>query len=197
MELWGWPGVAAISVPLVLLVASLVLHAIDARRGRRRAAEAARTATGRYGKPVGHMGGSAPQVAEAERAPDAPRRRRLEDVLSAVAEAEARRDERRLAALWLELAGHEIASGRTDEAAATLRKSIRVASRLGLKNEHAAARLELGDLSRLAGDLTTACEHWQIARGLYFELERRTELAAAETRMSETGCPTDWVLNDF
>ena len=52
-------------------------------------------------------------------------------------------------------------------------------------------------MARKSGDLTTACEHWQIARGLYVELKKEGELEQVEARMHDNGCPTDWVLNDF
>ena len=61
----------------------------------------------------------------------------------------------------------------------------------------AMARLELGDLARACGDLTTACEHWQMARALFTDLKRPAETVAAEKRMESAGCPTDWVLNQF
>ena len=48
-----------------------------------------------------------------------------------------------------------------------------------------------------SGDLTTACEHWQIARALFHELKQGRDHAAVETRMLRNGCPTDWVLTDF
>ena len=62
---------------------------------------------------------------------------------------------------------------------------------------HAEARLELAEIARASGDLTTACEHWQIARGLFSDLKHAKGRGKAETLMREHGCPTDWVLNDF
>jgi hypothetical protein len=78
-----------------------------------------------------------------------------------------------------------------------LRKSIRGAAGAELKETHARARLALGDLAHESGDLTTACEHWQIARALFHELKQSREHDAAEQRMLRNGCPTDWVLTDF
>ena len=97
----------------------------------------------------------------------------------------------------LGIAQSQVQSGQASAAAATLRDAIHLAASSGLTGPHAAARLELGELARLDGDLITACEHWQIARGLFHELGARERVKAAETRMSEHGCPTDWVLNDF
>ena len=82
-------------------------------------------------------------------------------------------------------------------AATSLRELIRIAAANGLHDQHAAARLELGELARQDGDLITACEHWQIARGLFHELKNPPRVKAVEKRMSDHGCPTDWVLNDF
>jgi hypothetical protein len=95
------------------------------------------------------------------------------------------------------MARQELGAGRVAEASDHLRKSIRLATKLGSKPVHAQARLELGDIACASGDLTTACEHWQIARGLFFELKHKGTLDATEARMRQNGCPTDWVLNDF
>lgn len=83
------------------------------------------------------------------------------------------------------------------EAAAHLRACLETAARQGQKDIMALARLELGDLARAGGDLTTACEHWQIARVLFRETRDAAAGALAEARMKEYGCPTDWVLTDF
>lgn len=85
----------------------------------------------------------------------------------------------------------------TAEAAAALRDVVRLAAANGLPDAHATARLELGELARLDGDLITACEHWQIARGLFSDMKNKPRVSSIETRMREHGCPTDWVLNDF
>ena len=93
---------------------------------------------------------------------------------------------------------HEhIAAGAPEEAATQLRLCVRLASKLKQRETEASARLELGDLARASGDLTTACEHWQLARALFTDLKRNAEMAAAERRMEQAGCPTDWVLTQF
>lgn len=97
----------------------------------------------------------------------------------------------------LVLAQNQINSGAPSAAAGALRDVIRLAAANGLHGQHATARLELGELSRLDGDLITACEHWQIARGLFYDLKNGTQVKVIETRMRDHGCPTDWVLNDF
>lgn len=87
--------------------------------------------------------------------------------------------------------------GQRAAAADRLRKSILLSAARGMKPEHALARLELGDLARHEGDLTTACEHWSIARSLMHELKIADGIKEAEGRIRNHGCPTDWVLNDF
>ncbi len=52
-------------------------------------------------------------------------------------------------------------------------------------------------IGRGSQDLTTACEHWQIARGLFFDMNDRELHKTAEGLMLRHGCPTDWVLTDF
>lgn len=88
-------------------------------------------------------------------------------------------------------------TGDDDAAADRLREAIMLAASIQNDRLHARARLELGDIAESQGDLTTACEHWQLARSL-FEGERRNgDAGACETRMARNGCPTDWVLTDF
>lgn len=93
---------------------------------------------------------------------------------------------------------HEhLAVGNTEEAADQLRACARLASKLKEVAVEAVARLELGDLAQSHGDMTTACEHWQLARSLYAELKREDEVKASVKRMEKAGCPTDWVLTKF
>ncbi len=117
---------------------------------------------------------------------------------AALANAEAKGDEAQLAGLCIVLAQQLLKDGeKPQRSAELLRKAIWVASRLGQKEAHALARVELGDIHREAGDLTTACEHWQLARSLYYELKLQKAHDATESRMLRHHCPTDWVLNDF
>jgi len=103
----------------------------------------------------------------------------------------------RLPPLYLSLAQRRLADGEAAEAEDLLRKSIRGATSPRYKNIHAHARVALGDIAHANGDLTTACEHWQIARALFHELKQPRDHAAVEGRMLKNGCPTDWVLTDF
>lgn len=106
-------------------------------------------------------------------------------------------NEQELAALYLELG--QSAQFVEDHSAAGnyLREAVILATTHGLKDVHATARLELGGLAKAAGDLTTACEHWQIARGLFHELGAKSDMKQTDDRMLRNGCPTDWVLTDF
>lgn len=148
-------------------------------------------------QPLGLVGGvtngASPQPSEAPAARP-PRDGHL--ITKDIATAEKRGDDQALADLYLEYARFCLQSD-DDTAADTLRKSVVLASQHDLKHTHAAARLELANLSELGGDLTTACEHWQIARTLFHELERQRDVEATDARMLRNGCPTDWVLTDF
>jgi hypothetical protein len=118
-------------------------------------------------------------------------------LMAAVGEAEADGQVGRLPGLYLSLARWRLEAGETAAAAELLRKSIRGATTTDLKDTHAKARLALGDIAQGAGDLATACEHWQIARSLFRELRQPRDHDAVEARMQRNGCPTDWVLTDF
>ena len=88
-------------------------------------------------------------------------------------------------------------SGDDDAAADRLREAIMLATSIRNDRLHARARLELGDIAEAQGDLTTACEHWQLARSLFEDERRSNDASHCETRMARNGCPTDWVLTDF
>lgn len=114
-----------------------------------------------------------------------------------IGKAEAAGDHAALAGLYLALARTEIAEGRSEHASEHLRASVRAAAKARDAAAQAEARLELAELARAAGDLTTACEHWQIARALFYDLHQQASLSKTEALMQQHGCPTDWVLNDF
>ncbi|HYD15637.1 MAG TPA: hypothetical protein VEA77_04495 [Hyphomicrobium sp.] len=119
------------------------------------------------------------------------------DLSERIKAAEAAKDQSTLAALYLELAREEITGGHKEGALEHLKASVGCAARSRNRAVQADARLELAELAREAGDLTTACEHWQIARSLFHGLKQSTELGETEGLMRKHGCPTDWVLNDF
>ena len=190
------PALLALSLPILALVTAmaLALRRVAMRRG------GTERVTGRYGAPVQKSkpeAGPAPPAAPVEPSAEAPKAAKPAELAERIKNAEQKSADAALAPLYLELARLQAATGADREAADTLRKCIRLAAKLGQKETHAGARLELGDLAHAEGDLTTACEHWQIARGLYHDLKSDAALAAAEKRMRGNGCPTDWVLNDF
>lgn len=116
---------------------------------------------------------------------------------AAIDEAETGGEPERLPALYLHLARRRLDAGEAAAAGDLLRKCIRAAAAAPHKAVHASARLLLGDIAYADGDLTTACEHWQIARAIFHELKDKRHHAQAESRMLSNGCPTDWVLTDF
>ncbi len=122
---------------------------------------------------------------------------RRAQLIAQVAGAETAGNSHSLPPLYLALAHLELASGAGSEAVEYLRKCVLLSASLNLPIEHAAARLELGDLARQTGDTTTACEHWQIARSLFQDAGRASDRDAATARMQRNGCPSDWVLNQF
>lgn len=119
------------------------------------------------------------------------------DTAAAPKAAEAAGDRGTAAGHYLACARAELAQGRAETAAGHLRASIRAATESRNAAVQAEARLELAELARAAGDLTTACEHWQIARSLFHDLADAARLGETERLMRQHGCPTDWVLNDF
>lgn len=207
MELTGPIAIVAIAMPLAVLVTLIAI--LHARGRRRRRPDSGRTdVVARYGQrvtatvpepePPAKSGSpvTAVRPIEAKPRPEPP----LAQVAALSAEllrAEQKGDDRKLAPLYLGLGEARLASGNASEAADLFRKCIRASVKAEDATCHAKARLELGDIARAAGDLTTACEHWQIARGLYFDTRRSSDLEAVEARMQRHGCPTDWVLNDF
>jgi hypothetical protein len=114
-----------------------------------------------------------------------------------IANAEAAGDHVTLASIYLAWAREEIARGEAASAGDHLRTTVRIAAKSKAASLHAEARLELAELARAAGDLTTACEHWQLARALFHDLKERGRVGDTERLMQRHGCPTDWVLNDF
>jgi len=191
-EVTGLAAWIILLLPYALLAGAIMLALRSGgRAGDPALADAAR---GRYGAPL-----SPQQQPPAPEPADGMRREgeAAGGFSSALERAEAEGDESKVADLHLARAREKLAAGGVEEAADQLRKSIRVATRTGNKKVHAEARLELAEIARVGGDLTTACEHWQIARGIFSDLKHAKGRDKAETLMREHGCPTDWVLNDF
>ena len=145
----------------------------------------------RHKKPSGEPKGEPRSPIEAITGLDTPA------VERAIREAKARGQQDQLPSLYYVLAHRTIETGEMAKVQELLRMSIRNAKRAGQEQVHAQARVTLGDLAHTEGDLTTACEHWQIARALFVELKQHADHEAVEARMLRNGCPTDWVLTDF
>jgi tetratricopeptide (TPR) repeat protein len=198
-EITGLAAWVVLALPFAALAAAIALAL--RKHGPRGGENRASAPRGRYGAPLSErpLPAQAPisDAAGKERPQARDAGRGSGGLASALERAEASGDESELADLHLRSAREKLAAGRVGEAADHLRRSIRVAARIGKKKAHAEARLELAEIARAEGDLTTACEHWQIARGLFCDLKHARELEKTETLMRQHGCPTDWVLNDF
>lgn len=97
----------------------------------------------------------------------------------------------------LTLGRTHMTAGHRDAAFSALRDALWTASLAGQHAIAGQARLSLGDLAHASGDMTTACEHWQIAQDLFTANGQKADLAVVGARMRRHGCPTDWVLNGF
>ncbi len=135
----------------------------------------------------------APAAAEAPAAPEPVR----SDLVARIAHAEQNSVRADLPRLYLERAIGLRATGDLRGAASDLRRSIILATELGQRQVHALGRLELGDICETEGDLTTACEHWHMARDLFLGERASADAEAVKRRMEMRGCPTDWVLTEF
>lgn len=121
----------------------------------------------------------------------------VETIGKKIEAALARGEKTLLSCLYYELAaGHE-RLGKVDARMSALRSAAGYGALHGPPEAHAAARLALGEAAHRAGDLTTACEQWQMARTAYLQAGDTEHHARVEKRMRENGCPTDWVLTDF
>jgi hypothetical protein len=115
----------------------------------------------------------------------------------AVEAAKAERDDVALSRDSVLLAKLLIARSARSEAAALLKSAALVARRAKLPVVHAQARIELADLARSDGDMTSACEHWQMAKLMFHETGRRADQDRMADLMRQNRCPTDWVLTNF
>jgi tetratricopeptide (TPR) repeat protein len=106
-------------------------------------------------------------------------------------------DKTALAPLYLELANARGRAGDETARMAALRSAAGYGALHGPHGAHAAARLNLAEAAYQAGDLTSACEQWQLARAAYQADGQADVQDKIDKRMRENGCPTDWVLTDF
>ena len=197
-ELTGLAGTLLLAVPILLLLV-VVLLGTRYRGGLKRwvgnAGAPLPAATGPEKDDQAALDLEAKRQQDRRRTRDA--RARADRLARDIAVAERKGPESTLAALYLEAGRILLVLGDGAAGGERLRESLVVSQKLGLKLEHAQARIELGDLSADQGDLTTACEHWSIARSMVHELKRSADIEAVEARIRDNGCPTDWVLNDF
>lgn len=101
------------------------------------------------------------------------------------------------AEVYLELGRARMLAGADSAALDALRSAAGLAARSGPASVHAEARIELAEAAIRAGDPTSACEHWQMARMAYIESGNKEHGDKVDQRMRANGCPTDWVLTDF
>lgn len=118
-------------------------------------------------------------------------------LLSAIEAAKAADDDLVFSSLSVELARLLIARSASQQAAQHLQSAALAARRSNLPQAHAAARIELAELAYRDGDLTSACEHWQMAKLMFHETGRRFDRDRIAEVMRQHRCPTDWVLTNF
>jgi hypothetical protein len=112
-------------------------------------------------------------------------------------EAKERNDKAALADLYLAQARGYAKLGDEKARIAALTSAAECGSLYGPQASHASARMELAEVAYNAGDLTSACEHWHLARGAFEASGQTEEHARVEKLMRDNGCPTDWVLTGF
>lgn len=196
IEIGGLAGTLLLLVPFAVLLLIVVVVALRHTSEPSETPEPGATLEPQSGpgEMLTAIGGGLEREAHDEPAADPAPRVSLREEIQA---AEERKDAAALPALYLALAQDEIARDNSEEGADHLRSCIRWAAKARNPATEAEARLELAELARAADDLTTACEHWQIARALFHKLDRKEALAGTEDAMRRHGCPTDWVLTDF
>ena len=121
----------------------------------------------------------------------------IEHLAQQIASLAALGQKNTLAPLYLQLASAHQLRGNTEGQLSALRAAAGLAAQHGPPSAHAEARVHLAEAAYLAGDLTSACEHWQLARGAFQDDGQKDAHAKIEKRMRDHGCPTDWVLTDF
>ena len=114
-----------------------------------------------------------------------------------IADAKASGKHHVMAAMYLDLAAQNRALGLDKEAQSALRSAAGIGSQYGPEYVHATARIALAEAAFENGDLTTACEQWQLARTAFQRDGNAAEADGIDKRMRANGCPTDWVLTDF
>lgn len=179
----------AIAIPVAVLASLLIL--LVRRRLKTRQRDSA------SGSPLQALSQAAPAAPPREATPreitkEAEAiRHRIESALAVGGNTTA------LAPLYLDLASCHAKLGNEEARLATLRSAAAYGMQHGPLAAHATARLELAEAAFRSGDLTSACEQWQLARTAYLEDGQLELHARIEERMRANGCPTDWVLTGF
>ena len=180
---------AALALPLAVLALLLILLV---RRVR------AKAAARRRDRVAGALDSSAAEVATpADETPPRDFANDARDIATRIEVAQAAGNMQPLAGLYLKLAFCHAELGDEASRMTALRSAAAYGSKHGPHASHAAARIELAEAAYRLGDLTTACEQWQLARTAYLEDGQMERYASIEKRMRANGCPTDWVLTDF
>lgn len=129
-----------------------------------------------------------------------PPRTKAEDIdaiSKKIEDALTRGEKTSLSGLYFDLASGNERLGNVEARMSALRSAAGYGALHGPPAAHAAARLALAETAHQAGDLTSACEQWQMARTAFLQGGDTERHARVEKRMRENGCPTDWVLTDF
>ncbi len=112
-------------------------------------------------------------------------------------DAEANAKFTEIAPIYLMIAAAHDQLGNGAGRMTALRSAAGLAAKYGPLSAHAQARLALAEVAYQAGDLTGACEQWQLARSALLEDGQTLEHARIDKRMRDHQCPTDWILTDF
>ncbi|MFN0218047.1 MAG: hypothetical protein ACKVP4_04430 [Hyphomicrobium sp.] len=201
------PRELALAIPVAVLLTLLVLL-MAGRRRRKAARKFVAPAEARAGEANGTMTmamfDSAAVATRANGALSSPSIAAPADAKTRLAEAQRRIsatnetvDAQRLSTLYLDLADAQRDLGDEKARMTSLRSAAGIAALHGAAQNHARARLELADAAVTAGDMISACEHWQLARAALLEAGDKEQSARVDQRMRDLGCPTDWVLTDF
>ncbi|MBS0269899.1 MAG: hypothetical protein JSS54_13085 [Proteobacteria bacterium] len=182
-------GAFAIPVAVLLTLFALLLH----RRLKRSSAKSSQASR----SVVGIAAPLSPVREDTEAAEPPPKLEDVETLNKKIELALARGEKTSLSRLYYDLAaGHE-RLGNVEARMSALRSAAGYGALHGPGAAHAAARLALAEAAQRAGDSTTACEQWQMAKAAYQQAGDTEQQERVEKRMRENGCPTDWVLTDF
>lgn len=145
----------------------------------------------------GDMAGAALPSGLAPTAPEYSLQEQEEALVAVVEAAKSARDDPLLSRNSVALARLLLARSARPQASVLLQSAVMAARRAKLPMVHAEARIELAELALIEGDLTSACEHWQMAKLMFHETGRRSDHDRMADLMRNHRCPTDWILTNF